>query len=108
VLGAKAGIDPQKLYDVVNVSSGRSYHLERTYPKTLRGDFEPGFRVNLMLKDIRLALDLGREFGVPMALGAAVEQRFIETKAAGYGEKSTGSVIRPLEKLTGVEVRAKM
>jgi 3-hydroxyisobutyrate dehydrogenase-like beta-hydroxyacid dehydrogenase len=108
VLGAKAGIDPQKLYDVVNVSSGRSYHLERSYPKILRGDFEPGFRVNLMLKDIRLALDLGREFSVPMAVGAAVEQRFVETNAAGYGEKSTGSVIQPLEKLTGVKVRAKM
>ena len=61
-----------------------------------------------MLKDIRLALDLGKEYSVPMAVGAAVEQRFVQTKAAGYGEKSTGSVILPLEKLTGVKVRANM
>lgn len=107
VLGVKAGIDARKLLSVVDVSSGHSYQTEHNYPKVLRGDFEPGFRVNLMLKDIRLALDLGKEYSVPMSVGATVEQRFVETKAAGYGEKATNSVILPLEKLTGVQVRAK-
>jgi len=106
VLGVKAGIDAQKLYDVVKVSSGCTYALERLYPKVLEGDFEPGFRVELMLKDIRLALDLAREYSVPLSVGASVEQRFVEAKAAGYGEKTTTSVIRTMEKLAGVEVRA--
>jgi len=107
VLGVKAGIDAKKLHDVVSVSSGRSYAIERSYPKVLEGDFEPGFRAALMLKDIRLALDMARECNVPMSIGSAVEQRFAEANAAGYGEKASYSVILPLEKLTGVQVRAK-
>lgn len=107
VLGVKAGIDPQKLYDVVKASGGRSHYLENAFSRVLRDDFETMFTVNLRLKDIRLALNLGIEMSVPMAISAAVEQLFIETKAAGFGEESINSVILPLEQLTGVKVRAK-
>lgn len=108
VLGVKAGIEAKKLYDVICVSSGNSFALEHGYPRILAGNFEPGFRVNLMLKDIRLALDLAKENNVPLPVSASVEQRFVETKAAGYGEKSTSSIILPMEKLTGIQVREKM
>ena len=107
VLGVKAGIDTKKLYDVLMSSSARSYQLERNYPRVLRGDFSPTFRVNLTLKDVGLALALGKEYSVPMPVSTTVEQRFVEAKAAGYGDNSSQSVILPLEKLTGVQVRAK-
>jgi 3-hydroxyisobutyrate dehydrogenase-like beta-hydroxyacid dehydrogenase len=58
-----------------------------------------------MLKDIRLALDLAKANSIPMTVAASVEQRFVEAKAAGYGDKATASVILPLESLTGVKVR---
>jgi 3-hydroxyisobutyrate dehydrogenase-like beta-hydroxyacid dehydrogenase len=106
VLGVKAGIDARKLYDVLMAGSARNYNLERNYSKVLRGDFEPGFRLDLSLKDIGLALALGRECGVPMPLSAAAEQRFIEAKAAGYGAKGAPSVILRQEELAGIEVRA--
>ena len=107
VMGVKAGIDPQKLYDVVTASSGNNFSLQYAYPKVLKGDFEPGFRINLMLKDIRLALDLARANGVSMAVAASAEQRFVEARAAGYGDKTTASVILPMESLAGVKVRSK-
>ncbi|MFC1990579.1 NAD(P)-dependent oxidoreductase [Chloroflexota bacterium] len=105
VLGVKAGIDVKKLYDALMASSARSYQLERNYPKVLRGDFEPGFRLDLTLKDVGLALALGKECGVPMPVSAAVEQRFIEARAAGYGAKAAQSVILRQEELAGVKVR---
>ena len=107
VLGVKAGIDPQELYDVVRVSGGNNYYLEHAFPQILQGDFGPMFTVNLRLKDTRLALDLGMELSVPMPISAAVEQLFVEAKAAGFGEETMNSVILPLESLTGVKVRAK-
>ena len=105
VMGVKAGIDAKVLYDIVMASSGRSYYLERNHPKVLRGDFQPGFRVNLMLKDIGLALSLGNEYAVPMPISAVVGQRFLEAKAAGHGDKSTQSIILRQEELAGVKIR---
>ena len=90
----------EELEPVSSSSASSSLSLRTTAAR--KGDL-----LKIMLKDIRLALDLAKEYGVPMPVGAPVEQRFIETAAAGYGEKSTSSVILPLEKLTGVEVRAK-
>lgn len=105
VLGVKAGINPQLLWEMVNVGTGNNWRLQQ-YPKTVfRGDFEPGFALNLGRKDIGLAVELGKEYGVPLRVAAAVEQSFIEAKAAGFGNKTTDGVILPLEKLAGVQVR---
>jgi len=106
VLGVKAGIDPKKLWEVVTASSGDNRML-RGFPKaTLQGNFEPGFRLALACKDVGLALALGRECGVPLAVGAAVEQKFLEAKAAGLGEKGSQALILRLEEVAGVQVRS--
>ncbi len=108
VLGVKAGIDAKTLREVIVTSSGNNYWLEKNYPtRTFKGNFEPGFRVVLALKDIALALALGKELDVVMPVSAVVEQRFLELKAAGLGEKGSQAIILPLEKLAGVQVRTK-
>ena len=106
VLGVKAGVDTKKLYEVVKASSGNNYQLEHYYPlQTFRGNFEPGFRVSLALKDMGLALALSKQYGMPMPVSTTVEQRFLEAKAAGLGEKDIRSIILQLEELAGVQVR---
>lgn len=106
VLGAKAGIDVNKLWQVVTASSGNNYMLEHKYPLTaLRGNFEPGFKITLALKDIGLALALAKEHGVPQPVAATVEQRFLEAKASGLSEKDCSAIIVLSERITGVEVR---
>jgi 2-hydroxymethylglutarate dehydrogenase len=107
VLGVKAGVDPQILWEVASTGTANNWDLQR-YPKfTFAGNFEPGFRLSLGLKDIGLAMQLGRDNGVPLSIGAAVEQSFRMAQAAGYGDKSVYSVIQPLEKLVGVQVRSR-
>jgi 3-hydroxyisobutyrate dehydrogenase len=106
VLGAKAGIDIRKLREIVRVSTGNNYNLESSMPQIFQGNFEPGFRVSLGLKDLGLALALAKECGVPTPVGAAVEQRYLEAKAAGLGDKGTQSIILRLEELAGIKVRA--
>ncbi len=43
---------------------------------------------------------------IPTPLGSAVEQRLLEVKTAGFGDKGTQSIILPLERLAGMEVRS--
>ena len=106
VLGVKAGIDAEKLYEVLRSSSANNVWLERNCPQVLKGNFEPGFRTNLVLKDMELVLALSKEYGVPLPVGAITEQRFLEAKAAGFGEKGTQSIFLRLEELAGVQVRS--
>jgi 3-hydroxyisobutyrate dehydrogenase-like beta-hydroxyacid dehydrogenase len=105
VLGVKAGIDPQVLQEIIKVSTGNNWSLQQ-YPSTVfKGDFEPGFKMSLGIKDIGLALDMARELNLPMAVGTAVQQNLLKAADAGYGEKSVSAVILPLEKVAGVKVR---
>ncbi|MFI5615369.1 NAD(P)-dependent oxidoreductase [Amycolatopsis sp. NPDC051903] len=73
--GQEFGLDPAAMLEVVNGSSGRSGSTEAKWPKfVLPGTFDSGFGLRLMLKDMRIAVDLAREIGWPSVLGeSAVE-----------------------------------
>jgi 3-hydroxyisobutyrate dehydrogenase-like beta-hydroxyacid dehydrogenase len=105
VLGVKAGIDPQVLWNIVSVSTGQCRSLEQIPNTTFKANFEPGFKISLGRKDLGLALDLGKEVGVPLSIGSIVLQGLDAAIEAGYSEKSIQSVILPLEDKTGVRVR---
>jgi 3-hydroxyisobutyrate dehydrogenase len=82
-LGVAAGMSQDVVVDVINKSSGRNYTTETTYPLLLSGDtYKPqGFTLELMLKDVRLAMDLADALGHETPIGSLVEnltQRAIE------------------------------
>jgi 3-hydroxyisobutyrate dehydrogenase/2-hydroxymethylglutarate dehydrogenase len=105
VLGVKGGIDPQTLLEIISTSTGDNWCM-RQYPRTtFQGNFEPGFRIGLAYKDIGLALDLGKEYSVPLPIGIAVKKDLEDTIADGLADKGVDAVILPLEKATGVKVR---
>ncbi len=107
VLGVKAGIDPKILWEITMSGTASNWGLQQ-YPRSVfQGNFEPGFRLSLGFKDLGLALQLGREYGVPQFVGAAVEQTYLEAIAAGLGDKGVDGVALYLEKLVGVQVRSK-
>ncbi len=107
VLGVKAGVDPQTLWEVASSGTANNWDLVRLPRFTFKGNFEPGFRLSLACKDVGLAVQLGRECGVPMSVAAAAEQSFLKAQAAGLGDKSVYSIIQHLEQLVGLEVRSK-
>ena len=105
VLGVRGGIDPQVLFDLLSVSTADNWSL-RQYPRTVfNGDFEPGFKISLAYKDIRLALGLGEEYGVPLPVAEAVEADLAEAMEHGCAGQGVDSVILGLEEAAGVEVR---
>jgi 3-hydroxyisobutyrate dehydrogenase-like beta-hydroxyacid dehydrogenase len=75
VLGAKAGLDPAVVLDVINTSSDANQASLDKFPKqVLTRRFDHGFRLDLMAKDVRLCLAEGRARDVPMPVGDALDR----------------------------------
>ncbi len=107
VLGVKCGLTPEKMHEVIKVSSGRSYAFEAKMEKFIMADaFEGGFAVDLQYKDLGLALDAGKDVNVPLPITAAATQIFEAARAKGLNREDMSAVIKVWEDLTGVKVRS--
>ena len=104
-LGVKAAINPEALLEIIKVSTGNNWCAQQYPSTTFKGNFEPGFKVELAYKDISLALTCGEEYGVPLPVGMAVQKDMNDTIKAGYKDKGVDAVILPLEGAAGVKVR---
>lgn len=76
VLGAKAGIDPELMLDILNNTAARSGLIAFKAPFVLRGDFSTHFSVKWMQKDVSLALQLAEELQVPVPITSVTGQMF--------------------------------
>jgi 3-hydroxyisobutyrate dehydrogenase len=107
VLGAKLGLDPHQLFDVLRVSSGQSRALENCVPRAiLPRDFSPVYTIDGILKDLACALSAASERGVPLQLPALAAQMYQAARDQGHGAKDMSSVMLPLEVAAGIEVKA--
>jgi len=105
-LGVKAGLDPKVLLEIISVSSGRSYALEAKVPGfILKRNFEPGFAVDLQYKDLEMAVQTGKELGMPLLLTNVAQQVYETAKAKGLGRKDISSIITLSEETAQVTVR---
>jgi 2-hydroxy-3-oxopropionate reductase len=104
LLGAKAGVDPSAIADVLQGGLAATRVLELRRDNMLSGRFEPGFRIRLHLKDLRNALDLARESGVSLPAAASVEQLMRGAAAAGRGEYDHSGLLTVLEDLARFRV----
>jgi 3-hydroxyisobutyrate dehydrogenase-like beta-hydroxyacid dehydrogenase len=101
-VGLKAGLTLETLHDVVKASSGNSNALARVHRALIPRDFEPGFKVALMNKDLETFTSIAKELHVPVSF-ANVAQRYQQTAlAAGLGEKDTSVVFTLIEKLAAL------
>jgi 2-hydroxymethylglutarate dehydrogenase len=106
VLGVKAGIKPDVLFDVISKSSGNSYALKAKYPNFIStGNFDPGFMVDLQYKDLQLAVETAKDLGLPLIIGNISQQLYEIARAEGLGKEDISSVIKLYEKWAGIQVR---
>ena len=109
VLGAKAGVDPQLLWDCMHWGlEVQLNQLVKTFSETVfKGNFEvpASFGIGLSRKDVGLATELGRQHSVPMPIAALVEQIMVQAISRGWSEQSTASLFRLQEEAAGIEVR---
>jgi 2-hydroxy-3-oxopropionate reductase len=104
VLGAKAGVDPARIADVLQGGLAATKVLELRRSNMLGGTFDPGFRVRLHLKDLKNALDLAREIDVALPAAAGVDQLMRAMAAAGRADYDHSGLITMLEDLASFRV----
>jgi 2-hydroxy-3-oxopropionate reductase len=104
VLGAKAGVDPTKIADVLQGGLAATKVLELRRTNFLTGRFDPGFRIRLHLKDLKNALELAREIDVALPAAATVDQLMRAMAAAGRADYDHSGLITMLEDLAAFPV----
>jgi len=104
VLGAKAGVDPTRIAEVLQGGLASTKVLDMRRGNMLGGTFDPGFRIRLHLKDLKNALELAREAGVVLPATVQVEQLMQRARIAGRGEYDHSGLITVLEDLAEVRV----
>jgi len=108
VMGAKAGLDPDVMVDVISAGSGRNTAVTDKFPSAiLTRSFDYGFRTELMYKDVKLAIDEAEALGVPMWIGQMVKQWWSYAYSRGGKTEDFTNIIRYVEEPVGVEVRGR-
>ena len=99
VLGAKAGVDPDKIVQVLSGGLAASRVLELKGPSMVAHQFEPGFRVDLHRKDLGIARSTATENSAPIPVTAVVSQLFEAAAAAGKGDRDHSALVTVYEEL---------
>ena len=105
VLATKAGVDPEKVYQAIRGGLAGSTALDAKMPLILDGNFKPGFRIELHIKDLMNAIDTARELDVQPLLTGKVLEIMQALKADGKGKDDHGGIIQYYEKAAKVKVR---
>jgi 3-hydroxyisobutyrate dehydrogenase len=102
VLGLKAGLDLHTIAEIVKASSGNSNALARVERALIPRNFEPGFKVQLMNKDLDTFNTIARELHVPVSFSNVAQRYQQAALAAGLGEKDTSVIFTLIERLAAV------
>lgn len=105
VLATKAGVEPELVYQAIRGGLAGSTVLDTKAPLVMDRKFNPGFRINLHIKDLNNVLETSHELNVPLPLTAAVMEMMQALKVDGLGEADHGALARYYEKLANVEVK---
>jgi 2-hydroxy-3-oxopropionate reductase len=105
VLATKAGVDPERVFQAIRGGLAGSAVLDAKMPLALKGNFKPGFRIELHIKDLANALDTAHELGVPVPLSSAVMEVMQALKTDGKAGDDHGGIIQFYEQLAKIQVR---
>ena len=106
-LGAKAGLDPDTMVEMVNAGTGRSFASSDVMPTILGGKLRFGATIAVLDKDVGLGLDEAKAFDVPMwgIEQAARLWRFAASQ--GKGAEDLAELVRIVEGWAGAEIRSR-
>ncbi len=104
VLGAKSGVDPQKILQVLGGGLANSRVMELKGQNAVQGKFAPGFRVDLHRKDLDIAMNAGKNTGTPLPVTALVQQFFEALSVAGRGGLDHSALVTIYEDLAQFKI----
>ncbi len=105
VMGAKAGVDPSLLLEIIGSSSMNAPMFQTKGKAIIARQFTPRFIVGHMVKDVNLILDAGRELGVPLEGTEAAQRIFSAAVASGFEKEDYSAMIKVIEHRAGVVVK---
>lgn len=105
VLATKAGVEPEKVFNAIKGGLAGSTVLNAKMPMVLNGNFKPGFKIELHIKDLMNAMDTAQDVGTPLLLTSKVLEMMEALKIDGKQNDDHCSVVQYYEKLSGVTVR---
>jgi 3-hydroxyisobutyrate dehydrogenase len=106
--GVKAGVPLSVLHEAISKSSGATRQMQGWVNSVYQGEFSGAagaFFLDWAAKDVHLALELGREFGVPMEVSHIIAQRYVEAQGRGWGRMGSGAVVQVQEEHAGTKLR---
>jgi 3-hydroxyisobutyrate dehydrogenase len=102
VMGAKAGLDPKTMHEVIRVSTGASFALDYRLPRMPSGDFRPGGTIVISSKDQELETQFAK--GVPLLLANVRQQIYPMARATGLGTADGAAIVKLYEEMAGVRL----
>jgi len=105
VLASKSGVDPETLYKAIRGGLAGSTVLDAKAPMVMAGNFKPGFRIELHIKDLANAIETGHEVGVPLPLTSQVMEIMQALKVDGKAGNDHSGIVQFYEKLAKFEAR---
>lgn len=106
-MSVKMGLDSEKIGQVVNSGTGRSYASEFFIPRVLKNSFHNGYPMRSAYKDLVSAAELGANLGIPMPVLAAATATYQQALLKGLGDNDKGGMIKVFEDQLGVQFREK-
>jgi len=103
-LARKAGVDPKLVFDAIKGGLAGSTAMNAKMPMILEGNFNPGFKIDLHIKDLNNALDTGHGVGAPMPLTAQVMEMMQTLRADGCGQNDHSGLAKYYAKISGTKI----
>ncbi len=94
----QAGLDPEKVIGAISKGAAQSWQMENRWETMANGEFDFGFAVDWMRKDLRIALEAARENGSPLPVAALVDQFYSDVQGMGGNRWDTSSLIARLKR----------
>ena len=104
LLAKKAGVDPAKVFDAIKGGLAGSTVMNAKIPMILERNFNPGFKIDLHIKDLNNALDTAHSVGSPLPLTALVMEMMQTLHADGFGGNDHSGIAKYYEKVAGLEI----
>jgi 3-hydroxyisobutyrate dehydrogenase-like beta-hydroxyacid dehydrogenase len=107
VLGRKLGVSPETFFEVLSKCAANSYHLQTKLPQfIIPGKFDGGHRIEMMIKDLEIALQVAKDLNTPAMLTGLGIQIYRAGASAGYAKKDISAMVNFLGSFVGLDFTA--
>ena len=97
-LGKKSNLNMAKVFDAISGGAAQSWQMDNRFKSMVNGEFDFGFAVDLMIKDLKIAIDHSKDLGIKLPSTRSVLQKYKKLSTLGDGGLDTSSLIKLLEK----------